>query len=143
MRGSHSRRLTRDGCHACGSYVLATLFLLKYGMRMMRFSHTALPAVVLRRLVLLCAVLSVVFLLHAVYLLGVASGLLPWPNGYPPDMDACVFDALYYPFMEVLPSGFILAAIHKKKGHPSPPIYSLDSIAYTVSAPAPAPPHRL
>lgn len=111
------------------SYLLATAFLLKYGLRMMRFSQLALPRVLRRRLLLLCSICSAVFLLHALYYLATAAqvelaGAGPRSSslsgGYPPAWllpggSTLLFDALFYPVMELLPSAAILFALHHKR----------------------------
>ena len=116
------------------SYVFATGFLLKYGLRMLRFSQLALPPVLRRRLLLLCSVCATAFLLHALYYTAVATQVAlagaaaaaPGPaaallhGGYPParmlpGRSAFAFDALFYPFMELLPSAAILFALHHRR----------------------------
>lgn len=116
------------------SYVFATAFLLKYGLRMLRFSQLALPPVLRRRLLLLCSVCAAAFLLHALYYTAVATQVaLAGPTttsttesaallhgGYPPARwlpggSAFAFDALFYPFMELLPSAAILFALHHRR----------------------------
>lgn len=114
--------------------MISMLFLLKYGLRMMRFSRHVLPSVVLRRLVGLCVICCSTFLLHALYYGGLATSFLPWVDGYPPLINPYVFDALFYPLLELLPSFLILMIIYKRKGQPSPS-WHVDSInnPYSVS----------
>lgn len=120
------------------SYILWTMFWFKYAFR---FSKMALPYVVRRRLIALCVLCGLVFPVHVAYYLGVASGLLStWvaAAGYPPQLNAYVFDALLYPLWELLPSIAILAVLHKRKSgsgmaphHLSSAYPYLDSVPYT------------
>jgi len=120
------------------SYILSTLFLFKYALR---FRKMALPYVLRRRLIALCVLCGVVFIVHVAYYLGVATGLLStWvaAAGYPPQIDAYIFDALLYPLWELLPSLAILAVLHKRKPgsgmaphHLSSAYPYLDSVPYT------------
>lgn len=119
------------------SYILSTLFLFKYALR---FSKMALPYVLRRRLIALCVLCGVGFVVHVAYYLGVATGLLStWvAAGYPPQINAYVFDALLYPLWELLPSLAILAVLHKRKPgsgmaphHLSSAYPYLDSVPYS------------
>lgn len=132
--------LGTDSPRLCGRYLISMVFLLKYGVRMMRFSKHMLPAVALRRLVLLCTACSVTFLMHALYYGGVATAVLRWKDGYPPGVNAYVFDALFYPLLELCPSLVILVIIFKRRpGH-----HHGDGITnpYSVGTTTPPPPAR-
>ncbi len=118
-------------------YIFCTLFLFKYALR---FSRMALPPVLRRRLVALCVLCGAVFVLHSAYYLGIATRVLAaWEDGYPPGTNAYLFDALFYPFLELVPSLAILAALHKRKSsgltpHQLSAAYPyLDSVPYQVS----------
>jgi hypothetical protein len=114
------------------SYVLALFFLLKYGLRMMRFTARPLPGAVLHRLLGLCAVCSVVFLAHAVFFLGDATGLIRSVHGYPVGVNAYAFDAIAYPVLELVPSIIILVIVHKKRGSTPYAYLDMGSNPYTV-----------
>jgi len=93
----------------------------------------SMPVFVRRRILALCALCSLVFVLHAAYFLAIATGVVNWREGYPNTMHVYVFDAIFYSLLELLPSIAILFMISRKKASPSHAYMDINSNPYTVS----------
>lgn len=99
---------------------------------MIGFTNFSMPVFVRRRIMAMCGLCSVVFVIHSVYFLGIATGSIKWKDGYPPNVHVFAFDASFYTLFELVPSLAILAMMSRRKTGPAHTYLDINNNPYTV-----------